>query len=445
MKKFLLPLLLGSALSLHANPLPNPGFEDGTAQWAVADGESQVVADAARTGKLGLRVGKMEYYPSGASVFSSRFPVVAGQEVAMSFWARSKVANCGVYFWFYDANAKLAGQAIICPVKNSEGEWRQYSHKARAPEGAVSVALWIHTYAGATGLVDFDDFTLTGFADGVVATAPPPPRAKPQQKAVKNVTPEEIPAREKPPLVVLKLDDVKQMNGNIHGRWRRVADYLESKKIKGGFGVICETLADAKPAYVQWITERRKAGFVEFWFHAYDHATHLVDGERFNEFNKRSYEEQKERVSKSQTLAKEKLGFAFTSFGPPGGVGSASFNADTLRVMAEDPDITTMMYPQPFNDIGREYHDSGRLTILDRIWAVGLEGGVGVPDFQRFLNGYAENTKRGYFVLQGHPASWDDARFAQFERIVDFLISQKAVFMTPSELGAWAREQQAAK
>ena len=442
--RFISLLVCSAAIPAFANPLPNPGFEAGDAHWAVRDGASQIIADAAHGGKLGLRVGKAEYYPSGASVFSPRFPVAAGQSVTVTFWARATNSICGVYLWPYDANGKLVGKAPIGAVQNSGGEWKAYSKTATMPEGATAVALWIHTYGGATGIVDLDDFALSGLAPDAVAIPQPPQRPQSAAKTAANVAPDAIPPRKTPPVIILKFDDVKQMNnGDVHGRWKRLADYLEAKRIKGGFGVLCETLGDATPSYAQWFADRRKAGFVEFWFHGFDHKTHEIDGERYNEFNKRPYEEQKARVARSQALAREKLGFAFTAFGPPGGVGSASLDDNTLRVMAEDPDIGAVMYPMPFDAIGREYDASGKLTILDRVWAVNTESAVGVPDFQRFLNGYAQNLDREYFVLQGHPASWDDARFAQFEKIVDFLVAQKAVFMTPTEYAAVRRARAA--
>lgn len=422
--------------SSRGTPLPNPGFEEGTTAWSIADGNSRVLAEAAHTGTGGLRVGKPDYYPSGSSVFSSKFAVTPGQKISLSFWARATAANCGAYLWFFDKNGRPDGSPKGCGVKNSKGAWSQYSLEATTPDQAIEVGIWIHTYAGAGGEVDLDDFTLDGFAADAVALPPPAPRAKTQERVV-NVKPEDIPARKQPPVIILKLDDVKQFrDGDVHGRWKRIANYLEEKKIKGSFGVVCETLTNATPQYAHWFADRRQAGFIEFWFHGYDHATHTVDGVKFNEFNKRSYEEQKARTTQSQALAKEKLGFTFTTFGPPGGVGSGSFDENTLRVMAEDPDINVMLYPQPFDTIGRDYDASGKLKILDRVWAVNLESAVGVPGFQTFLNGYAANPDRAYFVLQGHPAAWDDARFAEFEKIVDFLLSQKAVFMTPSEFAA---------
>ena len=143
-----------------------------------------------------------------------------------------------------------------------------------------------------------------------------------------------------------------------------------------------------------------------------------------------------ELLSRAQKLAKDKLGFAFETFGPPGGVGGESFTVDTLRVMADDPDIHVMLYPKPMDDAGRAIQADGKFVILDRVWQVNLEGAVGVPDFKRFLRGYAKFPDREYFVLQGHPAAWTDERFGEFTRIIDFLVERDATFVTPTELAA---------
>ena len=56
---------------------------------------------------------------------------------------------------------------------------------------------------------------------------------------------------------------------------------------------------------------------------------------------------------------------------------------------------------------------------------------VGGPDLDRRIRGYANHPDREYFVLQGHPAMWSPERFEEFGRILDFLVGQNAVFMTP--------------
>ena len=62
-----------------------------------------------------------------------------------------------------------------------------------------------------------------------------------------------------------------------------------------------------------------------------------------------------------------------------------------------------------------------------------MESSVGVADYQKFLNGYARNLDRKYFYLQSHPAAWGDDRFEEFTKVVEFLKSRGAKFMTPEQ------------
>jgi hypothetical protein len=256
--------------------------------------------------------------------------------------------------------------------------------------------------------------------------------------------PQDVPLRAKPPIIILKLDDLRQhYGGRVHPGWQRVADYLAEKKIKAGFGVICDTLEKAQPKYVEWIRSRHDSGQIEFWFHGLDHKVHEEDGKKYNEFVHRSYEEQKQRLEQSQKLAREKLGFVFHAFGPPGGVGNGSFDENTLRVMVENPQMHVMLYPAPLNAphaspltvLARKMmaESGGKFVILDILWQVRLERPLFKPNFDAFVRGYAKYPNRPYFMLQGHPAAWSDEGFAEFKRIVDFLVDQKAVFMTPTE------------
>ena len=175
-------------------------------------------------------------------------------------------------------------------------------------------------------------------------------------------------------------------------------------------------------------------GAIEFWFHGYDHAVHSVDGTQFNEFNGRCYEDQKQRFDRSQRLARQHLGFVFHAFGPGGGVGNGLFDANTVRVMADEPEMRIWLYPQPLDAAGKKLEAQGKVVILDRVWAVNLESKPGLPDYQRLVDGYAKYPQRKYFVLQGHPNKWtEEHRWDEFVKIIEFLKARGCPFMTPSE------------
>jgi hypothetical protein len=145
--------------------------------------------------------------------------------------------------------------------------------------------------------------------------------------------------------------------------------------------------------------------------------------------------EQQERFSRAQKLGLDRLGFPFRTFGP-GGVGGSkhpSFDAATLAATHSDPYMRVWLYPKPIDEAGKALEAGGKVVILDRVMDVNLERTVGNPDFNWFLEGYLKHPDREYFVLQGHPNTWDEAKFGEVLKIIDFLIQQKAVFMTPSE------------
>ena len=243
------------------------------------------------------------------------------------------------------------------------------------------------------------------------------------------------------PVFILKLDDVqvRSRRAAVPPRWKRVVEYLDQQQVKSACGIICNSLALDNQAYLDWLRQVHAKGLVEFWFHGWDHAVHEEDGTKYNEFNHRPYDDQRQRFERSERLAVDQLGFPLATFGPGGGVGNGSFDANTVKAMADVPEMKVWLYPQPFDDAGRQLHAQGKVTVLDRVWAVNLESKVGVPDCAKLAAGLAKNPGRAYFVLQGHPNMWDDTRWAEFVKIIEYLKGRQAVFMTPSEYAAQAR------
>ncbi|WP_309381338.1 carbohydrate binding domain-containing protein [Cerasicoccus frondis] len=446
-------LMLGNVL--QASAPYNGGFEDGLDGWLVGDAMSEATADAAHSGKQGLRVVDNDKQ-HGSGLHSGRYAVRAGQEITVSFDAKADANFLGVYIWPVDANDKLVGNGKSrgngiesVAVKSGDGSWKHYSVSQVMPEGAVAFSIWVHSWSSATGTSWLDNFEITGLAEG----AQPLQRLEEMQAASQAAIqrnearlakiakqeqiPETLPERAQPPVIILKLDDLRQIDGQAHHLWTKVSDYMTKRNIKHGIGIITETLEVASPDYIEWIQQRQESGLVEIWFHGWDHGVWKdADGRKRSEFSGRSEAEQHERFAKSQALAKEKLGFALQTFGPGGGGSGAHQDEATAKAMAEDPDMRVWLYPSPIDEMGRSLAAEGKVTVLDRVWAVNLEASVGQPNYKRFVAGYAKNSDREYFVLQGHPMHWGGARWSEFEKIIDFLVEQEAVFMTPAEYAA---------
>lgn len=242
------------------------------------------------------------------------------------------------------------------------------------------------------------------------------------------------------PLIVVKLDDLKTSNsGAFSANWRRVANFAAARRVKMGFGVIAKSLESPNAAYLDWLRATRDGGWVEFWLHGYDHATHAgADGVTHGEFVGRGYADYKTRLDQSQSLALARLGIRFKAFGPPGGGEDGSLDAAAMQALHDDPHLRGVLYPSPLDAGGATLQARGEIMIMDRVWSVNIEQPLFVPDLEKFIAGYVRYApSRRYLVIQGHPPNWtDEARISAFEGIIDYLIAQGCVFVTPSELAA---------
>jgi len=426
-------------------PLSNPGFEQGLVGWNVAENMSpmsRVEAVSAHEGKAGLRITDADPV-NGSSVTSIPLTVAPGRHYRLTFWARSldQSVNCGAYLCFRDNLGKpLAGAATANVSRPGNAEWEQVEITAVAPVGSATVEIWIHSYGTTTGSWDIDDFSLEDrdASAGVAPTASPVASVVP--------TPAALPPLPDPPTpVILKVDDlVSTGNGGVPERWKRITEFAIERKIKLSIGVIANSLEGDKPAYFAWIKGLQATGLFEFWFHGYDHLTRKENGKTPIEFVGQSYEEQKRRFDLSQKLAIEKLGVPFHTFGPPGGGNVAPSDADldaTVQVMADDPEMKWWLYPKPLDERGARLQSAGKVRILDRVWAVNIENPLFVPNSTKFIEGYARYASgRTFLVAQGHPNQWDNVRWPEFVKLVDFLQQNRIPVITPSELASTAKK-----
>jgi len=417
---FGLPLLALTALAcLPANaqeilPLKNADFENGNTSWIIRENNpmSQVSPDAARTGKAGLLiVDNDEKYGSGVN--SEKLPITGGGAYRINYWAQSSPqAGCGVYFTFFTADGKpIGGYQPVSLIPQSDN-WKQQTFRVRASENAASMNLWIHSFGGFKGKIMVDDIELKQATPAETSSMPLPDLPDPTAT---------LESRKSPAYIIMKLDDMVNIKGRVPLQWKQVADVVRERKIKTTMGIICNSLEGDNPEYTNFIKEQYASGLVEFWDHGYEHKQWKEGDKDFYSFSGPSYEQQKGYFSRSQALAKEKLGFPLESFGP----GFGATDENTVRAMKEIPELKIWLYGDRQNQAGK--------IILDRIGEVNIESPLFSPSLDKFIEGYKKYPNRDYFVIQGHPAQWTPERFDQFVKIVDFLISQKAVFVTPTE------------
>ena len=222
------------------------------------------------------------------------------------------------------------------------------------------------------------------------------------------------------PFVILKLDDLRYEQGLVHSGWIQVMNFLDKEGVIGTVGLIGESLEEENVAYFDWIKERDSAGF-EIWNHGYCHCKPMVDGEEKREFKGTTASFQLSQLTKTQDLAKEKLGIDLRSFGAPYNATDAS----TAQVLDRIPALEVWMY--------KETKAPTSKYVLKRISKVNIEYPVHIPDFDKFKEGYLAFQDESVLVIQGHPRSWveNPERFDEFKKIVLFLKEKKVQFITP--------------
>lgn len=182
-------LCLWGCLSIKAEskqlPLPNPGFEEGTAGWFF-DGDggmSSVSPEAAASGKFGLRVVD-ESTEAGSSALSPKIRVTPGTGLRLSFKARLvSGSGIGVYIRFYDLRGRRLSEKDDANIPPSTKGWKVHTLETLVPEKAATVELWVHSYDRTRVVVDFDDFLLETFTPEVKPPWEPAYKLDPDETA----------------------------------------------------------------------------------------------------------------------------------------------------------------------------------------------------------------------------------------------------------------------
>ena len=252
---------------------------------------------------------------------------------------------------------------------------------------------------------------------------PPPP---PPPVELEPLTPEQYAKKR---YVMLKIDDVGNHRGGIHPRFAKLADYLASKKLKSGFGVIVKSIENTPNAdYVAWLKKNavENGGYIEFWDHGWDHAMFFnckEDDEcdrsvKFHGEHATCLKHQQKHLALALDTFKKWTGLTMHTLGTAGNAG----NADTLTALRERPEMKVWLFGQGKAD---------DVMILGR--SLNLEHAVGKVSYDAFVRSYQHQRQKEYVVLQGHAAMWSDQMFEDVKKIVELLENDGWLFVTPYE------------
>lgn len=219
-------------------------------------------------------------------------------------------------------------------------------------------------------------------------------------------------------LVILKADDmVFDTVTVISGRWRRFIDFINSKKIKAGLGLVGNSLTKGNLEYYTYLRKLVNSGSFELWNHGYNHIVGAVNekGDVYCEFMNTPYEYQKQHLIQTQKLAKEKLNTTLHTFGAP----ANAVDDNTIRALDEIKELKVWFFG----------HSTPGKLVLPR--DMEIEYPCAMPDYQKFIEYY--DPEKDCLVLQIHPNLWDESLFEEFVKIIEFLLENEVTFITPFE------------
>jgi hypothetical protein len=135
--------------------------------WYTGDDNdmSRIVDEAARSGKLGVRVTDDDA-DKGSSLGCNKLPCRPGKSYRVTFWGRVRSGkDMSVYLQFFDANCKQLtkvefGNALVVKLRPGPTDWVQYTLRGTAPRDAATIRIWMHSFTAAKVVADLDDFSL---------------------------------------------------------------------------------------------------------------------------------------------------------------------------------------------------------------------------------------------------------------------------------------------
>ena len=219
-------------------------------------------------------------------------------------------------------------------------------------------------------------------------------------------------------VVLLKADDMAFAgSGIIAAQWHRFFEFVKSKNIKAGIGIIGYSLFEGNADYLTLLDSLQSSGYFELFNHGFTHNSGINDsGGTYYEFCNTPYEIQSKHMIASQNLARAKLNITLHAFGAP----ADRIDANTLRVVDESDDINVWFNGNP----------NSKKVILKE-FGCHIETPAFYPSYQKFIQNYDPN--RAWYLFDLHPNIWDEQRFNEFKKIIEYLIQNNVTFIMPDE------------
>ncbi len=225
----------------------------------------------------------------------------------------------------------------------------------------------------------------------------------------------------KPKTLLLKLDDVHYGKGTqaVPPRWERLVSYIVENGIHANLGIIGFSLDSDRNDYFDWLRRTAAIEGIEFWNHGYNNRMGMDEQGEFET----SFDNQQRVLHLTDSLATAKAGLHLRAWGPHWTdcnqyTDSALSTLKSLELIFAHPTQPEISLYKgvaiPFNlEMEYPFHN---------------------PVYRQFLINYLGRWRNiDTFYLQGHPNSWDDARWQEFKKIIQRLQADGVQFLTISE------------
>lgn len=224
--------------------------------------------------------------------------------------------------------------------------------------------------------------------------------------------------------VIIKCDDFYKITENVI----RLDQISNKYNIKISWGIIGSAIKN-KSAF-DFIRNKNKENY-HFFNHGFTHAVRHSKNQNIYEFQD-DFEKQIQYIGKTQEIIKKECSIKLDCFGAP----FNHFNLTTSVALKKFPEIK--YWYLGLNDV------RNKVTVLPQ--QIKLEEKVGTPVFDFFLKGFNSflqarylnelnsKTPKYLFTVQCHPNLWDDTAFSEFEKLIEFMQSNKIQTITPKDL-----------
>jgi len=230
-------------------------------------------------------------------------------------------------------------------------------------------------------------------------------------------------------IVILKADDYGEASEN----WNRFIKMIIDDSINANIGVIprnvktSSSISDIRR--ISNLKNSKNSPIIEFWAHGYDHS---YTG-KIPEFQTNNLDYQIDHIKKAQSFFSDTLNISNNTFSTP--FNSSSIN--TYFALKKFPEINIWMcYQENENQFHTEWKDPNLHVIKKSDKNILLNityTSLGKFTPSNIMNNFEIDKKRAYIIIQIHPAFWNDEIFVDFEKLIYFYKTKKAIFMTPNQ------------